>query len=156
VNVPIGVALLIVGARTLPHTRAPERRPLDLTGVALASAALLMVLLPLLLGRDQGWPAWTFVSIAAGVAVGVVAGLHFRAVSRRGGSPLVDPRIVSDGPFAVALGSLFASTAAWGGFLISFTLYLQAGLGYSALHSGLAFIPYGAGFAVASLTYGRL
>jgi EmrB/QacA subfamily drug resistance transporter len=156
VNVPIGVALVIVGARTLPLTKAPERRRLDLAGVALASAALLMVLLPLLLGREQGWPAWTFVSMAAGVAVAVSAGFYFRALSRRGGNPLVDPRIVSDGSFTVALGSLFASTAAWGGFLIAFTLYLQAGLGYSALRSGLAFIPYGAGFAVTSLTYGRL
>jgi EmrB/QacA subfamily drug resistance transporter len=156
VNVPIGVALVVVGARTLPVTRAPERRRLDLGGVALASAALLMILLPLLLGREQDWPAWTFVSMVAGVGVAVTAGFYFTALSRRGGSPLVDPRIVSDGSFTVALGSLFASTAAWGGFLIAFTLYLQAGLGHSALHSGLAFIPYGAAFAVTSLTYGRL
>jgi len=156
VNVPIGVALLIVGARALPYTKAPEHRRLDLGGVALCSSALLLVLLPLLLGRDQGWPAWTFASIVAGLAVAVTAGFYFRALSRRGGSPLVDPRIVSDGSFAVALGSLFASTAAWGGFLISFTLYLQAGLAYSALHSGLAFIPYGVGFAITSLCYGLL
>jgi EmrB/QacA subfamily drug resistance transporter len=156
VNVPVGVALLVIGARTLPFTKAAERRPLDLGGVALVSTALLMVLLPLLLGREQGWPTWAFVSIAAGVVVAVGAGFYFRALSRRGNSPLIDPRIVSDGAFTVALFSLFTSTAAWGGFLISFTLYLQAGLGYSPLHSGLAFIPYGAGFAVASLTYGRL
>src|SRR5262245_35871046 len=118
VNVPIGVALLIVGARTLPYTKAPEHRRLDLGGVALCSSALLLVLLPLLLGRDQGWPAWTFASIVAGLAVAVTAGFYFRALSRRGGSPLVDPRIVSDGSVAVAVGSLFASTAAWGGLLI--------------------------------------
>jgi EmrB/QacA subfamily drug resistance transporter len=156
VNVPIGVALVVVGARTLPFTKAPERRRLDLIGGVLASAALLMILLPLLLGRDQGWPAWTFVSMVAGVAVAIIAGFYFRALSRRGGSPLVDPQIVSDGSFTVALASLFASTAAWGGFLIAFTLYLQVGLGYSALHSGLAFIPYGVGFAVTSLTFGQL
>jgi EmrB/QacA subfamily drug resistance transporter len=156
VNVPIGIALLIVGARTLPYTKAPLRRRLDLGGVALASSALLLVLLPLLLGRNQGWPAWIFVSMVGGVAVAVMASFYFRALGRRGGSPLVDPRIVSDGSFTVALGSLFASTAAWGGFLISFTLFLQSGLGYSPLHSGLAFIPYGAGFAVTSLTYGKL
>ena len=156
VNVPIGVALLIVGSRTLPFTKAPERHPLDLGGVALCSSALLMVLLPLLVGREEGWPTWAFVSMTSGVAVAIAAGFYFRALSQRGGGPLVDPRIVSDGAFAVALTSLFASTAAWGGFLISFTLYLQAGLDYSALHSGLAFIPYGAGFATTSLTYGRL
>src|SRR5262245_6644975 len=156
VNVPIGAALLIVGRRTLPFTKAPERRRLDLGGVALCASALLMILLPLLLGREEGWPAWTFVSIASGLGVAVLTGFYFRALSRRDRSPLIDPKIVSDGAFAVSLASLFASTAAWGGFLISFTLYLQSGLGYSALHSGLAFIPYGAGFAVASLTYARL
>jgi EmrB/QacA subfamily drug resistance transporter len=156
VNVPIGVALLAAGRRSLPFSRAPERRPLDLGGVALCASALLMILLPLLLGREEGWPTWTFVSIAAGVGVAIMAGVHFGRLSGRGGSALVDPEIVSDGGFAFALGSLFASTAAWGGFLISFTLYLQDGLGYSALHSGLAFIPYGAGFAAASLGYGRL
>jgi EmrB/QacA subfamily drug resistance transporter len=156
VNVPIGVALLVLGSRTLPVTRAPERHRLDLAGVALISSALLMVLLPLLVGREEGWPTWTFISMAGGIAVAVVAGFYFRAVSRRGGSPLVDPRIVSDGSFSVSLGSLFASTAAWGGFLIAFTLYLQAGLGFTALHSGLAFIPYGVGFAATSLTYGLL
>jgi EmrB/QacA subfamily drug resistance transporter len=156
VNVPIGVTLLVVGSRTLPATRAPKRQRLDLGGVALVASALLMILLPLLVGREEGWPTWIFVSMAGGVAVAIVAGLYFRTVSRRGGSPLVDPRIVSDGSFSVALGSLFASTAAWGGFLIAFTLYLQAGLGYSALHSGLAFIPYGVGFAATSLTHGML
>jgi EmrB/QacA subfamily drug resistance transporter len=156
VNVPIGIALVVVGRRSLPFTKAPERRPLNLGGVALCASALLLILLPLLLGREQGWPTWTFVAMTVGGGVSLLAPAYFRRVARRGGSPLIDPQIVSDGPFKLALASLFASTAAWGGFLISFTLYLQEGLGYSPLRSGLAFIPYGAGFAVASLTYGRL
>jgi predicted MFS family arabinose efflux permease len=151
VNVPIGVVLVLEGRSTLPFTKAPVRKPLDLRGVAICGAALLMILLPLLLGRQDGWPAWCFISIACGVALGAVAGAYFRHLSRRGGSPLVDPQIVSDGRFALAVGSLFTSTAAWGGFLLPFTLYLQGGLGYSALSSGAAFVPYGVAFAVTSL-----
>jgi MFS family permease len=63
---------------------------------------------------------------------------------------------VTDGRLETLGGELFASTMAWGGFLFAFTLYLQAGLDYSALQSGLIFLPYGAGFAVASLAYTRL
>lgn len=156
VNVPIGIALVLGGRRTLPFTRAPDRRRLDLGGVVLCAGALLLILLPMLLGRERGWPAWTFVAMAAGLGVAAAAAAHFRRLSRRGGSPLLDPQIVADGGFATALGSLGVSTVAWGGFLFSFTLYLQDGLGYSAVHSGLAFIPYGAGFAVASVTHARL
>jgi MFS family permease len=152
VNVPIGIALVLLGRRTLPFTKAPVRKPLDLRGVGICASALLLILLPLLLGRQDGWPAWSFASIAAGVALGVAAAGYFRRVSRRGGSPLVDPQIVSDGRFALAVGSLFTSTAAWGGFLLPFTLYLQGGLGYSALGSGAAFVPYGVAFAVTSLS----
>ena len=151
VNVPIGVALVLVGRRTLPFTKAPVRKPLDLPGVVLCAAALLMILVPLLVGRQEGWPAWSFVSIAGGVALGATAAAYFRRLDRRGGSPLVDPQIVSDGRFSLAVGSLFTSTAAWGGFLLPFTLYLQGGLGYSALGSGAAFVPYGVAFAITSL-----
>jgi MFS family permease len=156
VNVPIGIALLFAGRTSLPLTKAPLARRLDLGGVGLCATALLMILLPLLIGREQGWPAWSFASIAVGLTIATLAAWYFRWLSRRDASPLLDPRIFSDGAFATALGSLFASTVAWGGFLIAFTLYLQDGLRYSAVHSGLAFIPYGAGFAAASLTHSHL
>jgi MFS family permease len=151
VNVPIGAVLVLAGRGTLPITKSPVRKPLDLRGVVICAAALLMILLPLLLGRQDGWPAWSFVSIAGGVALGLAAAGYFRRLSRRGGSPLVDPQIIGDGRFALAVGSLFTSTAAWGGFLLPFTLYLQGGLGYSALGSGAAFVPYGVAFAITSL-----
>jgi EmrB/QacA subfamily drug resistance transporter len=156
INVPVGIALVFGGRRSLAFTQAAGRRRLDLVGMALCASALLMVLLPLLLGRDEDWPAWSFASMAGGIGVAILAAAHFRRLARRDGSPLIDPRIVTDGAFATALASVFASTAAWGGFLFSFTLYLQDGLGYSPLRSGVAFIPYGAGFAAASVGYGRL
>jgi len=156
VNVPIGIALVAGALRTLGVTKAEERRPLDLLGVALVSATLLLILVPLVLGREQGWPAWMYLSMVSGLVLGAVAAAHFRAVAHWGGSPLVDPRIVSDAGFGRALASLFASTVAWGGFLFAFTVYLQAGLDYSALESGLIFVPYGVGFAVASLAHNRL
>jgi Major Facilitator Superfamily len=156
INVPVGIILVVAGRRSLPSTRASERRPFDLVGVGLCAGSVLFFLLPLLVGREEGWSPEIFAAMAAGAALAVAAAIYFRRLVRRGGNPLLDPRIVSEAGFALALASLVASTMAWGGFLFAFTLYLQEGLGYSALHSGLLFIPYGAGFAAASLGYGRL
>jgi EmrB/QacA subfamily drug resistance transporter len=156
INVPLGVALVAAGRRSVASTRSPERGQLDLVGVALCSGAVLLILLPLLVGAENGWSAELVVAIAAGVGLALAAALYFRALARRGGNPLVDPRIAMDGDFTLALGSLVASTIAWGGFLFAYTLYLQQGLGYSALESGLLFIPYGAAFALTSLGYRRL
>jgi multisubunit Na+/H+ antiporter MnhB subunit len=66
VNVPIGVVLFWLAWRYLPAGRRQPRR-LDLAGVALLSAAMLLLVLPLVLGQNAGWPAWTRVCLAASV-----------------------------------------------------------------------------------------
>jgi hypothetical protein len=67
INVPVGLAALAAG-RLVPESRAPGRTGLDVTGTALLSAGLAAVLVPLIEGRAQGWPAWTWASLA-GAAV---------------------------------------------------------------------------------------
>ncbi|MCP9969240.1 MFS transporter [Actinomadura madurae] len=65
VNVPVGIVLLAAGARLLPADTPGAGRRLDLGGVALLSAATLLAIVPLLFGRETGWPAWTWASLAA-------------------------------------------------------------------------------------------
>jgi len=69
VNVPVGLAVIAAGARHLPRESAVERgaRRVDVAGVATLSAAVLLVVVPLVLGRAEGWPAWTWLSLAASV-----------------------------------------------------------------------------------------
>ncbi|KLJ01129.1 MFS transporter, partial [Luteimonas sp. FCS-9] len=68
INVPIG--LLAIGmARFVPESHAPQRPALDWGGVALASAGLGLLLVPLLEGPGRGWPAWALAALAAGVAL---------------------------------------------------------------------------------------
>ena len=69
VNVPVAVVALVAGGRFLPESSAFRRTALDLTGVALSAAAVLLILLPLVQGMDWGWPWWGFALMAAGVAV---------------------------------------------------------------------------------------
>jgi MFS family permease len=70
VNVPVGAAVVAAGARYLPRGSDREARRMDLAGVLTLSSAVLLVVLPLVLGRAEGWPAWTWLSLAASLPAG--------------------------------------------------------------------------------------
>ena len=150
VNVPIGIVALAVAGRYLHESRAPDALRTDLIGVAIVSAGLLLFVFPLVQGRDLDWPPWTFISMAA--AVPVLAG--FVAWERRkkaaDGSPLVELDLFRQRAFVAGLlvaGIFFMGIPA---FFLTFTLWLQIGLGFSALHAGLTGIPFAVGSAIAS------
>jgi MFS family permease len=152
VNVPIGLVLLLLGPRLLPAgTPTPAR--LDLTGVWLLSAAMTGVVLPLVLGREQGWPAWAWaLPLAVGGALLVVFVRHERRVA----APLVDLTVLAVRPVRLGLAACCAVMGCYAAFLFVLTLHLQDTLGFSALAAGLAFVPYATGFATSSLLAGRL
>ncbi len=90
VNVPIGVILVLAARRWLPATAEGRRAQLDLAGVAVLTLTLLLVLVPLSLGRELGWPAWTWLSLTASLPALFAFVQVERAVGDRGGAPLVD------------------------------------------------------------------
>lgn len=108
------------------------------------------------MGHEYDWRPWTFVSLGCGVAVAVAAAAHMRALARDNRDPLVHPLILGDGRVRLGLSSIFLGVSAYIGFLFTGSVYLQSGLGFSALRSGLTFVPYGAGLAIGSLVYPRL
>jgi hypothetical protein len=117
---------------------------------------VLLVVVPLVVGRAEGWPAWTWLSLAASAPAfaGFVAAE--RRVRTRGGTPLVSldalaPRAVSSGMLAVA-----AATSTYYGLLFTLALYLQQGLGRSALESGLTLVSWVAAFGAAGQIVRRL
>jgi MFS family permease len=67
VNVPIGIAATIVGARLIRDSRSEERPSLDWAGVALASTCLFLVVFPLVQGRELGWPSWSIACLIGSV-----------------------------------------------------------------------------------------
>lgn len=154
VNVPIGVALFWLAWSNLPASRRQPRR-LDAAGLALLSSAMVLLVLPLILGRDAGWPAWTGVSLAASVAVFVALWLVERRVSARHGNPLVDPQLVARREIAWGLASQTAATAAYFAVLFTLALYLQQGLGKSAAYSGLALVSWVAAFGIPGPVIGK-
>lgn len=151
VNVPIGLALLLAGRRYLPSTRARPGSRLDLWGVVLLTSAVLLVVVPLVFGRQAGWEWWTWTCLLAATPVVGVLVAHLVRVGARGGQPLVDLGLFRRPVVAVGLLSVCAQMVAYGGFLFAITLHLQQQLGYSPLRAGLVFGPYAIGFGAASL-----
>lgn len=67
INLPIGLATLVLGIRYLPESRAPQARRLDLLGVILSGAAMLLIAYPLTVGGEQHWPTWSLTMLGTGV-----------------------------------------------------------------------------------------
>ena len=65
VNVPIGVVLLVLAGRVLPADRGERARKLDPAGVLTLSVAVLLLVVPLVLGHEENWPVWGWVSLGA-------------------------------------------------------------------------------------------
>ena len=123
---------------------------------AIAAPAVCLIVLPLVLGRELGWPAWTLGCVAAGLLLaGAFAGFE-RAVAARGGDPLLNLGVLRAPGLAAGLGTLAAVMAGYGGFLLVFTLHLQAGLGQSALRAGLSYIPMAGTFGLVGYFWRRL
>ncbi len=85
VNVPIGIILLVASLRLLPVDRPDRARPLDLAGLLSLAAAVLLLVVPLVLGHEEGWPAWTFASLVASIIAIAAFGLIERASSAAAG-----------------------------------------------------------------------
>jgi EmrB/QacA subfamily drug resistance transporter len=156
VNVPIGLAGLVAAARLVPESRSPSAHRLDLGGVALGTAALLLVVAPIVEGRAAGWPWWVPAALVAAVPVGFAWLRYERRLGARGGSPLVELSLFRLRGFrlGVALALIFFMGIA--SFFLLLALYLQDGLGLSALSAGAVFTPLAVAFVAASLGSPRL
>jgi len=150
VNLPLGL-LVLLGAWAFVHERrAPQKVRMDLWGTVLVASGLLLLLYPIATGRSARWPWWLLLCLP--LAFLVLAGFAWfeQREARRGAFPLIRLALFRLPSFfwgcLMALVG-FASTAA---FFFILALYLQSGLGFSALLSGLAFTPLGVVFMVAS------
>jgi EmrB/QacA subfamily drug resistance transporter len=145
INVPIGVVALVMTRRTVPESRLSGTVRLDLGGTALVTLALVATLLPLIEGREQHWPLWTWLSFA------IAAALLLAYSRRRHDSPLIDLALFRERAFTVGLLIQLAFTMGMAAYFLIFALYAQEGRGLDALQAGLVFLPIGAGYLAASL-----
>src|SRR5580692_5133969 len=93
INVPIGIAAFAGAVRVLPRTVAHPGIRLDIGGMALIGLALTAIIYPLIQGRTDGWPAWTFTSLGAGAAL---LGAFVIWERRRRSAPLIEPGLLAN------------------------------------------------------------
>lgn len=148
VNVPICVAVIAAARRYLPVDDQRRRSRLDLRGVALLSIGVLLVVVPLTVGRGAGWPTWAWLALAA-VPVFAVFLRTQRSTALAGGNPLVNTRVLAYRPIVLGLIALPVATATYYSLLFTLAQYVQAGLGRPALVSGLILVPWVAAFGAA-------
>ncbi|MFC5186466.1 MFS transporter [Actinomadura harenae] len=156
VNVPIGLVLLAAGPRLLPRADEDRRGGLDPVGLAVLTPALVLLVVPLILGHELGWPAWSWAALAASAVLFVVFALVERRFAARGGRPLISGRVLRAPGILVCAVTLVFGPGSWGSFLFTTTLHLQGDLKMTPLKSGLAFVPCVLAFAVVSLYWQRL
>lgn len=155
INIPIGV-IAIVAARYIPESYAPQKPLLDGRGVLLISIALSLLLVPLIEGPTQGWPAWTLCSLGAAAVLLV---LFYRQQERRriaGLWPLVDMRLLAQRHVALGVMLVLLVYSTSSSFFLCFALLVQKGFGLDPLQAGLIFAPCSVGFVLASLAAPRL
>ncbi|WP_411150805.1 MFS transporter [Streptomyces sp. A30] len=157
VNVPVGLVLLVLGSRLLLPGDGPAAprptRGLDLPGLVLLGAAVSLFTVPLVLGQEEDWPLWSWLSLtAAAIAFGLFCAYESR-LARRGGAPLIAPSVLRHPGMGLAVFRILAVMAVNGGFLFALTLHVQGGLGYSALRAGLTFAPTAVVFGLVGLTW---
>ncbi len=134
INVPIGIVAFAGAVRVLPRTVAHPGLRLDVGGMALIGVALTAVIYPLIQGRAEGWPAWTFVSLAAGAAL---LGVFWLWERRRRGDPLIEPALLANRTYTSGILVALAFFGAFGGLVLCVSLFAQLGEHFSPVHAGL-------------------
>jgi EmrB/QacA subfamily drug resistance transporter len=150
VNIPVGALSVAAALRLLPETKAPDAPRLDVPGAIVGTSGLFLVVFPLTEGRERGWPAWLIGMLVAAAPVLAAFVAMQRRKTRADKSPLVLMTLFGNRSFRVGLVVSLVFFAGVPAFFFTFGLYLQIGLGFSALHAGLTGFPFALGTAIAS------
>ncbi|MDQ0934788.1 MFS transporter [Streptomyces turgidiscabies] len=150
INLPVGIAGLLLGHRFITESKAPRALKLDLVGVALVTLGLLMLLYPLTRGRELGWPLWGYLTMAGALGVFGALVAYERRKARIDGSPLIELSLFKVKSFAAGIAVQTVFGVGLGIFFLVWTLYMQIGLGWSALRAGLTGVPFSIAVSVAA------
>ncbi|WP_344665924.1 MFS transporter [Catenulispora yoronensis] len=156
VNVVVGSAVSAVAGRVLPARPGNRTGGMDPIGALLLAVAMTGLVVPLAVGREHGWPLWTWCSLSAGGVLVIAFTGWERRVTARGGTPLLDLRVLSRPAVRPGLAACWLVMGCYSAVAFVLTLHLQSGLGFSPLRAGVTFLPYTFGFAAVGLTWSRM
>jgi EmrB/QacA subfamily drug resistance transporter len=137
-NVPVGVAALALTCLRVRESRDPNATRIDWLGLVAFSSALLMLVLALLRGNDNGWGSPLIIGLLAGAGVMLAA---FAAIEQRVAEPMLPLHLFRRGAFTGVQLAAAAVSASLFALFLYLTLYLQNYLGYSPLQAGLRYLP---------------
>ncbi|MDL9944741.1 MFS transporter [Gordonia sp. ABSL11-1] len=151
VNVPMGLAACVLARHRLPQLRQATRTRLDGPGVVLSTAGLFLLLYPLAVGREEGWPAHLWVMMASAAVLLAAFVVVERWTLHHGGIPLLRVDLFRSRRFSIGLTLSLLFFSVFAGFFFTVSVSVQFGLGYSALTTGLLALPFAVGGAAGSL-----
>jgi EmrB/QacA subfamily drug resistance transporter len=147
-NVPVGIVIVVAALFVVPNTTVDRPSPIDPIGVVLAVTGILLLVFPLIEGRQLGWPAWSFVLMALSPVVLALFVLHER---RHDADVAMMPmRLFADRGFVGGATIQFLFTGSINSFFLILALYVQTGLGFSAIAAGVLTLPFSVGAVVAA------
>jgi len=155
INVPIGALVLALSLRLLPSLPGQAGSRLDLRGAAWLALGLIGLVLPLVQGRDAGWPLWSLMCLAASPLLLALFWRQQQTLAARGGQPLVAPALFAQPGFLLGLLVTLTFYAGNASFYFVLALYLQQGLGLAPLPSGLMFSVLAGAFFATSMASPR-
>lgn len=153
INLPICVLAILLTAIFVPESKSATMRDVDPIGQGLGMAFLFGIVFVLIEGPSFGWADWRVIVVAVIAALAFAAFLRYEARRR---DPFIDLRFFRSIPFASATMIAVCAFAAWGAFLFMMSLYLQEERGFSAMHTGLIYLPVAAGALIFSPLSGRM
>jgi EmrB/QacA subfamily drug resistance transporter len=148
INVPLGLAAIVGAVRFAPTSRRNKNIRLDLAGTAMVSAFAILLVYPLIQGREDGWPWWTYASMACGVIIILLFAMHQRRQVRVGKDPLVTPSVFAHRGYSGGLIFAVLFFAGLGGTLLCITLFLQIGQDFTPIHAALCTVPLSIGLVI--------
>lgn len=169
INVPIGLVLLPLAYRWLPRKDSVNGRKVtggggllkefDPVAIVLLALIVLSIMWPFLEvseskdGTFEEAPFWML-----GIAVAIAVVLYFweRYWTRKGALPLMDKRLMTDPSYMLGIGAGFTYFAGFTSIFVVVTIFLQQGMGFSALMAGVAQMPFALASGVSAYVAGRL
>jgi EmrB/QacA subfamily drug resistance transporter len=152
INLPIGLVAAVMALKYVPESKAPGRPKLDLVGMILVTVSLVAVCLPLIEGRQQGWPVWAWILLVGSVPLFTVFAVQQNRLGASGGSPSVDLSLFRERAFTAGLFAQLTFFASMASYFLVLALYLQKGRLLEPLDSGLVFGALGLGYIITSMS----
>jgi EmrB/QacA subfamily drug resistance transporter len=156
VNLPIGLAALWATHHFLGETEKSESNAFDYSGIAILTACLFCLIIPLIEGREAGWPFWSFMLLALSAIIFTYFIYDQKKKLAKDLNPLINITLFHNKGFNISLIAVLFQFMMHNAYLLSSAVFFQEGLHKTALTSGLCYIMPGLMFTISSVWAGKV